>query len=226
VVASGARDDEVTAAKGELAADVRRHPGVARRTEIAVFRLSKESGVARGIEPALNVGIGDDGRRWVTLLVALLLVALLLLIATLTATAEVASTATASLAAPSAPVSLETYYVLGLWRSGVVPVAAFDVWFAAVGRGLCRVNRSYGVGGRRRRGRVFERRRRVDDGRIACLTIGGVLGGHVGGRIRTRATASSAIRTTTFVHEPVCFSVEWTRRTTAFARSVRFAGGA
>jgi hypothetical protein len=64
VVMAAGCDDEVALAKPSLPDDMRWHPRVGRIGEVAVACAANKPAVARRIEPADRLAIGDNRSRW------------------------------------------------------------------------------------------------------------------------------------------------------------------
>jgi hypothetical protein len=72
LIASGSRDDRVTATEAVLPHDMRCDVRVAGLGEIAVRCAADEPSITRRIEPPLRLTIRDDGSRWLMLLMVAL----------------------------------------------------------------------------------------------------------------------------------------------------------
>ena len=72
MIASGSRDDRVTATEAVLPHDMRCDVRVAGLGEIAVRCAADEPSITRRLEPPLRLTIRDDGGRWLLLLMVAL----------------------------------------------------------------------------------------------------------------------------------------------------------
>jgi hypothetical protein len=145
------RLDEVAAAQAELPHEIWRHPRVTGYGEIAVCGTAKEARLAYGVEPAADIGVGNDGREWLLRLLVLLMLLML--------TARFVSAAAATSLASSSSAKPELVSAAGL------PWLTVGDRVTAVSRGIPHVDRLHRFAVRtvhfRRRWRGFGHRSRV-----------------------------------------------------------------